>query len=94
MSTRERSTQALDLTLDPLHGHSVSQRDFRGSHVTLVFGGSESAPRIRAGMRIIRGSLNPDELPVSGSFDLRDGKILGSAGGEQLGPEMLALPAR
>ncbi len=168
MPARELPTQAPDFTLDHLHGHSVSLSDFRGRRVALVFGGKESAPQISAGMKVIRGSLDPDELPVIGVSDLQnapraariivksqlkkafeealqdeaqalaaagkppraepqkdvimlldwkgeavnaygldsveneavgilvdgDGKILGSASGEQLGPEMLALAAR
>jgi len=71
VSTQQLPAQAPDFTLDHVLGHKVSLGDFRGRRVVVVFGGRESAPQLRQGIRTIRASHDPDELPVIGISDLQ-----------------------
>jgi peroxiredoxin len=63
--------EAPDFKLDHIQGHSVSLSDYQGRTVVAVFGGKDSAPQIKAGVRAIRAARGAEDLPVIGVSDLQ-----------------------
>jgi peroxiredoxin len=63
--------EAPDFKLDHILGHSVSLGDYRGRTVVVVFGGKDSAPQLKEGIKTIRAVHGPDELPIIGVSDLQ-----------------------
>jgi AhpC/TSA family len=70
LAEQQVPTQAPDFTLDHVLGHSVSLADFRGRTVVVMFGGRDSAEQIKRAAETIRGSHDPEELPIVSVSDL------------------------